>query len=63
MTCTTVAGEVLTAVKQEVVVELPQRVAHLFRHGALVVLCTVLEAGQQKNLKRREMRAVLQSDR
>lgn len=42
--------------EQEVVVEVPQGVPHLFGHGTLVVLCTVLEAGQQKNLKRKEKR-------
>lgn len=48
----TAAEEGLTAVKQEVVVEVSQRVPYLLRHWALVVLCTVLEAGQQKNLER-----------
>lgn len=43
--------ELLTAVKQEVIVELSQRVPHSFRHWTLLILWPMLKVGQQKNLE------------
>lgn len=45
----------LTAVEQEVVVELFQGVPHIVRHGTLFILQAVLEVGQQKHLDEEPM--------